>query len=83
MNYYSYKLEDVLEMESADYNTLTRLMLMNEARDKLSAFEANVYSKLKDDKRKEVFKRYYKIAYPQNFEVKNVVKLSDLNRVLK
>jgi hypothetical protein len=83
MNYYGYKLEEVLDMEVSDYHTLLKLMSINQARDHLLHFEANAYPKLKESKRDEVFKKHYKIAYPKDFEVKNVVKLSDLQRVLK
>lgn len=83
MNYYGYKLEEILDMEISDYKTLLKLMSINQARDHLRLFEANAYPQLKDNKRNEIFKKHYKIAYPSDFEVKNIVKLSDLKRVLK
>ena len=58
-------------------------MSINEARDHLRHFEATAYPQLKESKRGEIFKGHYKIAFPKDFEVKNVVKLSDLQRVLK
>ena len=57
-------------------------MLTNEARDTLRKLEVATYPKLKQDGRKEVHKRYYKCAFPQTSKPKNVVKLSDLTRIL-
>jgi len=83
MHYYSYKLEDIMSMEAVDYANLVELMHINEARDRLFKYQASIYPKVKDSKREEIFRKTYKVAYPKNFEVKNVVKLSDLNKVLK
>ncbi len=70
-------------MEISDYKTLSKLMSINQARDHLRNFEANAYPNLKENKRNEIFKSHYKVAYPSDVEIKNIVKLSDLNRVLK
>ena len=82
MNYYGYKLHEVKSLKINEYNTLAKLMYINEARDTLKGFDVAVFPKLNDDKRKSEYKKHSKIAYPQNFEVKNVVKLGDLTKVL-
>lgn len=70
-------------MDHNQYMYLVRLMAINEARKTLKGFEVSIYPKLKDQKRTEIHRKYSKIAHPSNFEVKNVVKLSDLNKALR
>lgn len=82
MHYYHYRLDEVMNMTAIDYNRLAELMYVNEARDKLSEFEVSSYPKLKDEVRSDRFRKISKIAYPVNFEKKNVVKLSDIKRVI-
>jgi len=82
MNYYNYKIEEVMELDVNKYNTLTKLMYINIARDSINANESSAYPKLTEQKRNEIHKRLHKIAYPANFEVKNIVKLGDLSKVL-
>ena len=83
MSYYNYKLEEVLDMEVKTYNTLSQLMYINEARESLRSIDVSCYPNMKTEARKKMHKRLYKVAYPSNFEQKNVVKLSDLTKVLK
>ena len=83
MHYYpAYKFEDVLEMNTVIYNSMVKLMNINEARDGLRELEFAVYPKLKQDGRKELHRNYYRIAHPHNFEHKDVVSLSDISKVL-
>lgn len=83
MHYYHYKYEEVMNMNNSQYLYLVKLMSINEARKTLKGFEVAIYPKLKDQKRTEIHRKHYKIAFPSNFEVKNVVKLSDLNKVIR
>ena len=83
MSYYNYKLDEVLDMDMQTFNTLSQAANIMEARNYLSMIEIYSYPNLKKDAQEKLFRKYNKIAYPKNFEVKNVVKLSDLSKVLK
>ena len=72
-----------MNMDVSEYNYLLRAMYINEARNVLHSLEVTSYPNLKKESQEKVFKKYNKAAYPANFEIKNVVKLSDLARVLK
>jgi len=58
------------------------LMHVASAREKLKQLEVATYPKLKEDGRKELHRRYSKVAHPSSFKPKNVVKLGNLSRVL-
>jgi hypothetical protein len=50
----------------------------------LISFSSNSYSQLKEDARKKLHKQTYKLAFPNQFnKPKNIVKLSDLKKVLR
>lgn len=83
MSYYNYKLDEVLSMDVQTYNTLSQTMFINEARESLRLIEISSYSNLKKESQEKLYRRLNKQAYPKNFEVKNVVKLGDLSKVLK
>ncbi len=58
-------------------------MNINEARDQLLNMEYSTYPHLKEREDKmKIHKKYSKIAFPDNFKKKNVVKFSDLKSVL-
>lgn len=82
MNYYNYKLDEVMELEVNKYNTLVTLMYVNIARENLRENETACYPKYKDGAKEQIHRKLNKVAYPSNFEVKNVVKLGDLSKVL-
>lgn len=82
MNYYGYKYHEVINLDIRLYDYLSRAMYVNEGREALKRLEFSTYPKLKEEGRKKVHRRYYKQAFPQNFEKKNVVKLGDLSKVL-
>tara|TARA_R110000787_G_scaffold155577_3_gene269302 strand:- start:2389 stop:2628 length:240 start_codon:yes stop_codon:yes gene_type:complete len=75
-------LEQCLNLDVNKYNTLARLMRINEARDTLRDFNISIYPKLKDDARNNLHRKYSKVAYPASFEIKNVVRLGDLKKVI-
>ena len=82
MKYYNYKLCDLNNLKQKDLNWMIRAMNINEARDQMLRFEAEGYSSLKRDDRKKLHRKYSKIAFPDNFKKKNVVKFSDLKNIL-
>jgi hypothetical protein len=61
---------------------MVELMNINEAREKLKHLEISIYHKLKEEGRKEVHRKYSKMAHPSSFVPKNTVKLGDLSRVI-
>ena len=82
MSYYNYKLDEVLAMNSWDYNMLVEGMYINEARNTLVNMEVVSYPKVKDDARRKIHKKYSKIANPQAFRAKSAVSMGDLARIL-
>lgn len=82
MSYYHYSFDEVLEMEYETYSMLVQTMYINEARNTLVNMEVVSYPKLKDDGRKKMHKKFYKIAYPQAFKAKTAVSMGDLARIL-
>lgn len=83
MNFYSYKLSDVLETTTNDFLDLVKAMKIIKARDRLIKCEEISYPHMKENDRKDLHKRMYKEANPEYFEEKiTEVKLSDLPRVL-
>lgn len=83
MNYYNYKMEEVLDMDVKSYNKLNKCMLINESRDALMRLEIISYPNLKKEAQEKIYRKYNKAAYPANFEKKNIVRLSDLSKVLR
>ena len=57
-------------------------MYINEARDNLKMNEATHYPTYTKDSKEKIRKKYYKLAYPSNFKIKNVVEFSDISKVL-
>lgn len=82
MSYYSYKYDEVINLEYCLYQELLEAMFINQGRDKLAELEIVSYPKMKKESAEKVFKKYNKIAYPRNFERKNIVKFSDIKKVL-
>jgi len=82
MRYYGYKLNEVMDLDVCKYNTLVRLMYINEARDTLKMHEATHYPTLTKDSKENIKRKYHKIAHPSSFEVKNVVRLGDISKAI-
>lgn len=83
MHFYSYSLEDAINMDFVTYAGLVQAMSRVKARDWLQTFELNCVPKMKQPDREKVRKRLYKQAYPERFKKKNVARnLKDLVRKL-
>lgn len=79
MHYYGYSLEDALSLPAKQYNILVKAMVINEARDYLVQMELELMPNYKDEDRKKIHKKKYKLAYPENFKNK-IIKFGDLNK---
>lgn len=78
--YKQYKLEDFLNMDINTFKFLAKGMSQQEAQDHLLLMDAVSYPHLDSKNRTKSHKKWYKIAYPENFEQK-VVKTSDLRLI--
>lgn len=83
MHYYNYKYEEVMQMELQFYNNLCSLMYANEAREDLRMIDNTSFTNWKKDSQDKKRKTLFKLAYPEKLKPKNIIKLSDINKVLK
>jgi hypothetical protein len=78
--YPQYKLEDFENMDVKTFRTLHLGMTCLKAEENLYSMEVASYPHMDDKNRRKTHKRYYKNAYPENFE-KRTVKTSELQLV--
>ena len=71
-------------MDTDIFNMYLKAMNQIKSEEILESFSVESYTKLKDDDRKKLHKSVYKSAFPFDFDKpKNVVKLTDLKKVLR
>lgn len=83
IHYYGYSLDEALKLPSRTYMTMMKCMRINKARDLMDNMTATSYPNLKEEDAKNLHREIYKRAYPNDMEVKDVVKLGDLSKVLR
>ena len=79
-HFYNYKLHEVRELDHIDFYTLYYGMHRIIAKNMLNDFTTNDFPNLQNKSRKEIHKKIYKIAHPENF-TKKVLKTTDLELV--
>jgi hypothetical protein len=75
--YQQYKLNDFLEMDIATLSIFIKAMNQIEAEEQLFKMDSSIYPHMGDKDRRLAHKKWYKIAYPENFE-QRTVKTTDL-----
>lgn len=84
MSFYgSYKYEEVINMEAVQFFHLCSSMEKALAVQKICNLETVSFPHLKQDKMTKIHKSAYKKAQTDDDKEKNVIKLSDLSKVLK
>jgi len=81
MRYYGYKLNEVMDLDVCKYNTLVRLMYINEARDTLKMQEATHYPTFTEGSKEKIKREYNKIGFPESFVKKKTVDFADVKRI--
>lgn len=82
MNYFGYKYDEVENMDSETFFHLCKSMEKALAIEKIESMEVSAFPHMSKSEMKKLHKRIYKISRVESEEVKNVVKLGDLARVL-
>lgn len=84
MNFYpAYKYEDVLDLEAETFFHLCNSMEKVLAIKKITDLEVAVFPQLKEHKMKEIHRKAYRKAEPDDHGEKNAIKLGDLSKVLR
>jgi|ETNvirome_6_1000_1030641.scaffolds.fasta_scaffold01405_3 hypothetical protein len=84
MNYYGYKLHEIKGLTHKEFSSLSEAMERNEAKERLLDLEIAIAPKMKPEDRENVRRRYYKLAFPESFNEKNVAKnLGDLTAKIR
>lgn len=82
MNYYNYKHNEIKDIPTRTLLNLIKAMHINQARDSLQDLESSQYPKMKLEDKRKVHRRNSKVAFPNSFTNKNIVKLGDINKAL-
>lgn len=78
--YPQYKIEDFENMDVRNFRVLYNGMIRLHAEEVLYSMEAISYPHVQDKQRNKIHRRYYKIAYPENFENK-ALKTSEIELI--
>ena len=82
--FYGFNYNELMSMDADIY--MMYLIGINQLRNEEMLYDMTIcdYPNLKDQGRKDIHKKIYKNAFPLSFtSPKNIIKLSDLNKVLK
>ena len=82
MQFYGYRLNEVLDLSSTDFFYLIAVMKKVKATNRIEALQVSAYPHLKPSEAKKVHKKAYKDSEPDDVSEKNIIKLSDINRAL-
>lgn len=78
---YSYKYEEVLDMDLNTFNLLVKCMEINSARERLINMETSLYPHLKRKDQSNLHKKVYRLAVPAELRVEKAVKVDDLKNI--
>lgn len=81
MNYYSYKYNEVLELEYNDYNFLLQNMIHAKAKERLRQLQLHIYPHAKKDNQEKIHRALNKESTPQEELKKKAVKADDLKSI--
>lgn len=83
-HFYGFTYEYIQSMDADIFMMYVEGMFQIDNENNLKGFSIASYPNLKDDSRKKLHKETYKSAFPNEFNSpKNIVKLSDLSKVLR
>lgn len=81
MNYYSYKYNEVLELDYSDYVFLSENMIRAKAKERLHQLQLLIYPHAKKDNQNIIHKALVKESTPQKELEKKAVKVEDLRNI--